>query len=230
VRRIGPVLSAAQAAPPAAAWVDALARAVGIPSPSAEARHRIVGTAALAALALPLAPPLSAAIAAGSWLRHRQRRMRATRELARSIRRALPDAVDLLLLCTGAGLSLPAAHPLVATRVDGPLGESLRSAAVEADGGRARADALHSALAALGDRPTALAHVLADHLRYGAALAPSLERLSAELRLDQRRHAEEDARRVPVRLLGPLVACTLPAFALLTVVPLLAASLRALPT
>jgi hypothetical protein len=38
------------------------------------------------------------------------------------------------------------------------------------------------------------------------------------------------ARRVPVRLLAPLVTCVLPAFALLTVVPLLAASLESLPT
>ena len=75
----------------------------------------------------------------------------------------------------------------------------------------------------------ALAHVLADHLRYGVPLAPSLDRLGAELRLDRRRGAERDARRVPVRLLGPLVACVLPAFALLTVVPLLAASLQTIP-
>jgi tight adherence protein C len=62
------------------------------------------------------------------------------------------------------------------------------------------------------------------------ALAPGLERLSLELRLDRRRRAEIEARRVPVRLLAPLVVCVLPAFALLTVVPLLVASLRALPT
>ena len=36
------------------------------------------------------------------------------------------------------------------------------------------------------------------------------------------------ARRVPVQLLFPLVACVLPAFALLTVVPLLAGTLRTL--
>jgi hypothetical protein len=59
---------------------------------------------------------------------------------------------------------------------------------------------------------------------------PGLERLGLELRLDRRRAAEQQARRVPVRLLGPLVMCTLPAFALLTIVPLLVASLRALPS
>jgi tight adherence protein C len=74
-----------------------------------------------------------------------------------------------------------------------------------------------------------LAQVLADHLRYGVPLLPALERTGLELRLERRRAAEVDARRVPIRLLGPLVSCVLPAFALLTVVPLLAASLDALP-
>src|SRR5205085_11545057 len=96
-------------------------------------------------------------------------------------------------------------------------------------GGRVRADALLDALGPLGDRAAALAHVLVDHLRYGVPLVPGLERLGLELRIDRRRRAEEEARRVPLRLLAPLITCVLPAFGLLTVVPLLVASLRSLP-
>ena len=140
------------------------------------------------------------------------------------------DFVELLLLSTSAGRSLPIAHPVVAQRVPAPLGAALRAAALEADQGRPRADALVDALEPLGDRALGLGHALADHLRYGVPLVPTLERLGSELRIDRRRRAEQDARRVPVRLLGPLVACVLPAFGLLTVVPLLAASLQALPT
>jgi hypothetical protein len=44
----------------------------------------------------------------------------------------------------------------------------------------------------------------------------------------RRRRAEEDARRLPVQLLFPLVLCVLPAFGLLAVVPLLLASLQSL--
>ncbi|MGH9275333.1 MAG: hypothetical protein ACRDZU_11865, partial [Acidimicrobiales bacterium] len=111
-----------------------------------------------------------------------------------------------------------------------PVGAALRAADAAATRGQPRSEALVEALTPLGDRARALGHVLADHLHYGVALTPGLERLGLELRLDRRRRAELEARRVPVRLLGPLVACILPAFALLTVVPLLAASLRALPT
>jgi pilus assembly protein TadC len=59
-------------------------------------------------------------------------------------------------------------------------------------------------------------------------LALPLERVAEQARDVRRRHAEESARRVPVQLLFPLVACVLPAFVLLTVVPLLAGTLRSL--
>ncbi|MDP9387533.1 MAG: hypothetical protein M3Q48_06280, partial [Actinomycetota bacterium] len=57
---------------------------------------------------------------------------------------------------------------------------------------------------------------------------PALERLAAEVRRQRLRQAEEAARRVPVLLLFPLVLCVLPAFALLTVAPLIAGALREL--
>ena len=177
-----------------------------------------------------VAPPLALLPPAVVWARVRMAATRRRRTREREIAEGLPDAVDLLLLCTEAGWSLPVAHPQVAARVPASVGAALRAADAVAARGQPRSDALVEALTPLGDRARALGHVLADHLHYGVALAPGLDRLGLELRLDRRRRAELEARRVPVRLLGPLVACILPAFALLTVVPLLAASLRALPT
>jgi tight adherence protein C len=136
----------------------------------------------------------------------------------------------LLLLTTSAGIALPIAHGLVAPWTPTPVGPALALADATAASGRPRAEAIVAELTPLGDRARALAEALGDHLRYGVALGPALERAALELRLDRRRQAEQDARRVPVRLLAPLVSCILPAFALLTVVPLLAASLEALPT
>ena len=51
----------------------------------------------------------------------------------------------------------------------------------------------------------------------------ALERLAVEERTPLRRRAEARARKVPVRLLFPLVFLVLPAFGLLTVVPALLA-------
>jgi pilus assembly protein TadC len=55
-----------------------------------------------------------------------------------------------------------------------------------------------------------------------------LDRVSVDCRLRRRRAAEEAARRLPVTLLFPLVLTTLPAFALLTIVPLLVGSFSSL--
>lgn len=209
---------------------QALCRAFRLPATTGADRRRLRRMACAVAAAGFVAPPLAALLAAGAWIRSRHRTLRARRLADRAVTDSLPEAVDLLLLATSAGLSLPLAHVLIAERIGHPLGGALRTAAIEADQGRPRADALVDALDPLGERALGLGHALADHLRYGVPLAPRLERMGSELRLDRRRRAEQDARRVPVRLLAPLVACVLPAFALLTVVPLLAASLRSLPT
>ena len=70
-----------------------------------------------------------------------------------------------------------------------------------------------------------LVDVLLASERYGVPLGDGLDRVAREARLERRRRAEERARRVPVLLLFPLVLCVLPAFGLLTVVPLLVGSL-----
>jgi len=62
----------------------------------------------------------------------------------------------------------------------------------------------------------------------GAALLPALERVGDEARRRRRVEAEDRARRVPVAMLFPLIVCVLPAFALLTVVPLLVGTLSEL--
>lgn len=68
-----------------------------------------------------------------------------------------------------------------------------------------------------------LAEVLAVCARLGTPGAPALARLGAEMRAAARRAGEERARRVPVKLLFPLVFGVLPSFLLLTVVPVLLA-------
>ena len=66
----------------------------------------------------------------------------------------------------------------------------------------------------------------------GVPLQPALQRASDEAHRRRRVRAEEAARRMPVLMLFPLVFCILPAFCLLTVVPLLAGSVAdlGLPT
>jgi tight adherence protein C len=63
---------------------------------------------------------------------------------------------------------------------------------------------------------------------YGVALVPSLDALAIDARLTRRRSIETKARRLPVVLLFPLVVCVLPAFVLLTIVPLLFSGLSSI--
>ena len=190
---------------------------------------RVALGVAAAAVLCAIVPPFALIAAVGWPVARLAGRRRAARAQVQAVRHALPDLVDLLRLATTAGMTLAVAHPLVAPHVAAPIGPALVAADLAARRGRPRADAIVEALSPFGDRAQVLAHLLGDHLRYGVPLLPGLERSGLELRLERRRAAELDARRVPVRLLGPLVTCVLPAFALLTVVPLLAASLEALP-
>jgi tight adherence protein C len=142
----------------------------------------------------------------------------------------LPEVVDLLHLAVEAGLTVVLAVRQVARRVPGPVGDELRRVVAEVDRGRRLADSLDDIVLPnrLGEPARGLVAVLVAADRYGSPLGPALDRLGDEVRATRRRQAEEAARRVPVKLLFPLVTCTLPAFALLTVAPLIASALRSL--
>lgn len=197
--------------------------------PSSEAEARRLGRACLAGAAGFLLHPLAApALGAAVWalpaFEERRRRRRSHGDLLRH----LPEVADLFVLAVGAGLTVPLAVAAVARRAPGPLSPALAQAVEEAGRGRRLADALDDIPTRIGEATRPLTGALVSSDRYGAPLLDGLIRLSGELRADRRRRAEEAARRVPVKLLFPLVFCTLPAFALLTVAPLLAGALRAL--
>ncbi len=173
-------------------------------------------------------PPAAPVILFGAWTADIRRRRAVTRRRAASVAESLPEAVDLLALAVGAGLTVPLAVAAVGRRGEGPVAAGLARVAAEAASGRRCADALEDLPGQLGESVRPLVTVLVAAERYGAPLGTSLERLASEVRDDRRRRAEAAARRVPVKLLFPLVCCVLPAFALLTVVPMLAGAFQAL--
>ena len=192
------------------------------------AADRRAGLTALAGgVLLPLSPPLAAAVVAGAVLvpivSARSARLRVDGELDDQV----PDVVDLLSLTTAAGLPVSAALRAIGDRPGGPLGAALSDAASRAALGATTAEAL-DILAGAGPPVRPLVDALAQHDRYGTPLLPALDRVAIEARARRRRRAEEAARRLPVTLLFPLVLTILPAFVLLTVVPLLAGSLGSL--
>ncbi|HEX9994063.1 MAG TPA: type II secretion system F family protein, partial [Acidimicrobiales bacterium] len=108
------------------------------------------------------------------------------------------------------------------------VGAALRHVADAIALGRRAADAIDELPALAGEAVRPVSAALSASDRYGVPLGPSLAVLALEVRADRRRRAEAAARRVPVKLLFPLVLCVLPAFGLLTVVPLLAGAATSL--
>jgi tight adherence protein C len=205
----------------------AVLRRLGRPASPEPARR--LGTALVAAgFALPVLPPAAVPAALVAWSLPLLRARRQRRRRLAAIARDLPDVVDLLVLAVGAGLTVRLAVAAVARRSPGPLGAELARAGHDADLGLRLADALDDIPERAGEATRPLVAALIASERYGAPLGAGLERLAHEVRADRRRRAEEAARKVPVKLLFPLVSCTLPAFGLLTVAPLIASAVRSL--
>jgi Flp pilus assembly protein TadB len=197
--------------------------------PADAATARRLGTAlAAAACTLLVLAPAAPAVGLVAWVLPAARRRRHHRRHLAAVARDLPDVVDLLVLAVGAGLTVRLAVAAVARRSPGPLGAELARAGHDADLGRRLADALDDIPGRAGEATRPLVAALIASERYGAPLGAGLERLAHEVRADRRRRAEEAARKVPVKLLFPLVSCTLPAFGLLTVAPLIASAVRSL--
>lgn len=204
-------------------------RVVGRHAASAAQERRLGRALLVAAAVAAMSVPMAAAGGLLSWalpgFRERQRERRRLAGLAAD----LPDVVDLLVLAVGAGLTVALALDAVSRRASGPLSAELAACLRTVRAGRRLADVLEELPARAGEvtRPLSAALVAAE--RYGAPLAVGLDRLAGEVRRDRRRAAEEAARKVPVKLLFPLVTCSLPAFGLLTVAPLVASGIRSLP-
>ena len=190
---------------------------------------RRLGTALVAALAvLPLMPLLAPPTALTAWaLPSALARRREQRHQA-AVASGLPEVVDLLALAVGSGLTVQLALSQVARRTEGPLAAELDRVVDEVALGRRLADALDDLPGRAGEALRPLVAALVASERYGAPLAAGLDRLADDVRRERRRRAEEAARKVPVKLLFPLVTCTLPAFGLLTVAPLIASAVRSL--
>jgi tight adherence protein C len=141
----------------------------------------------------------------------------------------VPQLLDLLAAASYAGLSAPLALRRAVEAVTGPLADELKDVLLAVDlGGRWR-DELRSASNRLGlpDFRRAVAAMTRTET-LGASLADSTAELAATVRHSRRAAVTERARTAPVKMLFPLVFLVLPAFLLLTVVPVLLTTLQSI--
>ena len=125
--------------------------------------------------------------------------------------RGLPDSMDLLTVCVEAGLGLDAAFHRVAQKQSGPLVDEIRRMLRELGLGKARRDALLDlAERTQIDDVRTFVNAVSQAEQLGTSLAPVLRAQSQRLRVRRRQRAEEEARRVPVKMVFPLVFCLMP--------------------
>ena len=131
----------------------------------------------------------------------------------------LATCCDLLAVAVASGSPVGQALASVGSVGDGPVARSLGRAAESIRRGSTVVEAIDRLGAELGPSGQALSSTLATSVSSGAAPAPSLRRLADAERRRARRRVEARVRRLPVLLLLPLVGLILPAFVLLTLVP-----------
>jgi tight adherence protein C len=185
----------------------------------------IVVGAAVATVVAPLAVPVVIGVL---LILPAARARRATQRRHRAEVIELPEVAELLATAVEAGLTTGDAIAVVGEQLSGGLGRQLEAARRAVMVGHRLTDAMQAAADRAGPAGQSLFGILGDGVASGAPVAPALRRLAADGRETRRRHAEAAARRLPVKLLFPLVGCVLPAFALLTVVPVVAGALRSL--
>ena len=192
-------------------------------------RRDLVLFALVGAMAFVAIGPVAAVmmVGVGAVLLSRQRRTRDRRRRA-VIDETFPDAVELFVLCLHAGRSPGQAVRELAVRAPPAVRPGFEAVVSRLTRGAGLADALDALPATLGPSTREVASSVAAAEREGLALAPVLDRLAHDARATRRRQGEAAARKLPVRLSFPLVACTLPAFVLLALAPALLGALSTL--
>jgi tight adherence protein C len=200
----------------------------GIYGPNAVAI--LLGVQVLLAVLLPLAAALPCALgllpwwyaisgtlvgvgvgilAPGMWVSH-QRNKRQN-----ELRRGLPDAIDMMVLCAEAGLGMSPAlqritaelqlvHPALARELNIILREVQLGLSV-GDGLKKFGD--RCGLAEVRD----LAGVILQAERYGTSSVKALRLHSESCRLERQQRAEEKAQRAAVKIMFPTLLCIFPA-------------------
>ena len=141
---------------------------------------------------------------------------RKIRKRQDSIRLALPDSLDLMVVCVEAGLALNQAMMRVAEEIDRvspAMSEELTVVNLEIRAGTPRDEALRHLSERTGvEDVKAFVSMLIQTDRFGTSIADSLRVHADTLRTKRRQRAEEAAAKLTVKLLFPLILFVFPAF------------------
>ncbi len=138
----------------------------------------------------------------------------------REIRKAMPDALDLLTICVEAGLGFEAAMSKVSEKWQNQLSLAFLRAIREIQLGKARRDAMRDMADRVGlpEMTSFVAAIIQSEI-LGVSLAKVLRIQSDQMRVRRRQHAEEQAHQAPVKMILPLAFLIFPSIFVILLTP-----------
>jgi tight adherence protein C len=148
------------------------------------------------------------------WLQSRINRRQ------RSIRNAMPDALDLLTICVEAGLGFDAAMSKVGEKWENDLSIAFGRCIREVQLGKTQREALRDMADRLGipEMTSFVAAVIQSQI-LGVSLARVLRIQSDQMRVMRRQRAEEEAHKAPIKMILPMAFLTFPSIMIILLTP-----------
>lgn len=138
----------------------------------------------------------------------------------KSIRRAMPDALDLLTICVEAGLGFDAAMAKVSDKWESDLSMAFSRVIQEIQLGKVRRQALKDMADRIGlnEMTSFVAAVIQSEL-LGVSLAKVLRIQADQMRVRRRQLAEEEAHKAPLKMLIPMGLLIFPSLLIVLLTP-----------
>ncbi len=138
----------------------------------------------------------------------------------KEVRKAMPDALDLLTICVEAGLGFDAALSKVNEKWDNELSMALGRVIRDIQLGKLRRDALRDMADRLGipEMTSFVAAVIQSEM-LGVSLAKVLRIQSDQMRVKRRQRAEEEAHKAPIKMILPLGVFVFPSLLIVLLTP-----------
>lgn len=136
------------------------------------------------------------------------------------VRKAMPDALDLLTICVEAGLGFDAAMSKVSEKWENELSILFGRAIREVQLGKTQREALRDMADRVGlpELTSFVAAVIQSQI-LGVSLAKVLRIQSDQMRIKRRQRAEEEAHQAPVKMIIPMALLTFPSILIILMAP-----------
>ncbi len=156
---------------------------------------------------------------AGFFLPHLMLSSKVTRR-QNEIRKAMPDALDLLTICVEAGLGFDAAMAKVSEKWENELSLAFARAIREVQLGKVRREALKAMADRLGlPEMTSFVAAIIQSEQLGVSMAKVLRIQSDQMRMKRRQFAEEQAHKAPIKMIIPMALLIFPSIMIIILTP-----------